>query len=322
MPQRVLVVSGSPDELNTNAGLRDYVVEGFRECKSGGLDALGVSYPLALQAVEQWRPQLVVVFGSVMLDTSDFSPLSEACRRLGAPLVFWVHDDPYEFDMNERIYPYAAAIFTNDRASLDHYPPSIPSFHLPLGVSPLAHRRSVTERSSPGLFFCGHAFANRQRFFGHLVGRANGRGSAIQIFGSGWNTRELPQALNQRLPNSALPDFYASAIAVANVGRDLNLSNRRYAIKPSTPGPRTFEAAAAGAAQIILTDGLEIVEYFEPGSEVLVAHDEDQFFDHWMRLMREPSRSVAIGRSAMTRALGEHTYARRASQLLGSMAAS
>jgi spore maturation protein CgeB len=316
--QRFLVVSGTPDEVNSNAALRDYVVDGFREAFPDA-SALGVPYAMADIAITQWKPQCVIVFGSVMLDSTDFVPVAQAVEAIGALLVFWLHDDPYEFDMNERVFPFAKAVFTNDLASLDHYPSTLPVFHLPLGVSPLAHARKVQQRSSPGLFFCGQSFGNRERFFRSIVRRAGSRGSTIQIYGNGWNTAELPQALNQRLPNSVLPDYYASAVAVANIGRSFNLSNRRYAIKPSTPGPRTFEAAGAGAAQIALTDGLEITDYFEPDREFLLAQDEDEFFEHWTRLLADPEYSMRLGAAAQCRALAEHTYAARAKSLLGSL---
>ncbi len=315
---RVLITSGTPDEVNSNAALRDYVVQGFQEAFPE-VRALGVPHHLASTGIEQWQPDLVIVFGSVMLDASDFAPIAQVASRVGARLVFWLHDDPYEFDMNERIYPYAQAVFTNDLASVDHYPPNLPVFHLPLGVSRLAHVREVRERSTPALFFCGQAFKNRERLFAGVARRAKGSASGIQIFGNGWNTAEIPQAFNQRLPNSVLPDYYASALAVANVGRDFNLSNRRYSIKPSTPGPRTFEAAGAGAAQIVLTEGLEIADYFAPDREVLLAHDENEFFEQWMRLLHDPEYSLTLGRAAQRRALADHTYAARARALVLSL---
>ena len=313
--RRALVVSGSPDHLNANAGLRPYVVDGLREALPEAM-ALGVPYELGVAAVTQWQPQLVIVFGSVIMDTSDFAALAQACRRHGSRLVFWLHDDPYEFDMNERVYPYAAAIFSNDLASVDHYPPQLPVFHLPLAGSRLAHWRAVGPRSAPGLFFCGHAFENRQAFFGSLCEADSAAAPRMQIFGSGWDTRRVPGAIAQTLPNAALPDYYASAVAVANLGRDLNLANRRFSIKASTPGPRSFEAAVAGAAQIVLTDGLEITEYFEPGRELLIAHDADGFLAHWQMLLGDPAASQRIGERAQRRALTDHTYACRARALL------
>ncbi len=313
--RRALVVSGSPDHLNANAGLRPYVVDGLREALPEAL-ALGVPYELGVAAVTQWQPQLVIVFGSVIMDTSDFAALAQACRRHGSRLVFWLHDDPYEFDMNERVFPYADAIFSNDLASVDHYPPQMPVFHLPLAGSRLAHWRAVGPRSAPGLFFCGHAFENRQAFFGTLCDADPANAARMQVFGSGWDTRRVPGAIAQMLPNAALPDYYASAVAVANLGRDLNLANRRFSIKASTPGPRSFEAAVAGAAQIVLTDGLEITEYFEPGREVLIAHDVDGFLAHWQMLLRDPAASQRIGERAQRRALSDHTYACRTRALL------
>lgn len=313
--RRVLVVSGSPDALNANAALRAYVVEGLREALPEA-SGLGVPLELGVRAIEQARPQLVIVFGSVILDTCDFAPLAQACRRAGSRLVFWLHDDPYEFDMNARVFPYADAVFSNDRAALDHYPPSVPAFHLPLAASPLAHGRSLIARTAPDLFFCGHGFENRHAFFAALCRLPAARAAHLQVFGSGWDTRRVPVAINHTLANAALPDFYASAIAVANLGRDLDLANRRFSIKPSTPGPRSFEAALAGGAQIMLTDSLEVEEYFEPGAEILLAQDVAEFAEHWQRLCHDPAASLAIGVRAQQRAQAHHTYAARVTALL------
>lgn len=310
----VLVISGSPDRLNANAGLRDYVVEGLHVALPAA-QVLGVPYELGAQAVSQRKPDLVIVFGSVILDTCDFAPVAELCRRQRARLVFWLHDDPYEFDMNERVVPYADAIFSNDLASIDHYPPTLPVFHLPLGASHLAHWRPVGPRAAPDLFFCGHAFENRLAFF-EALGASLPPRARVQVFGTGWDTRRVPMAMNMPLPNAALPDYYATALAVANLGRDLNLANRRFSIRPSTPGPRTFEAAAAGAAQILLTDGLEITEYFVPDQEILVAQSTDEFIAHWQRLLADRAMSESIGRRAQQRALADHGYDSRARALI------
>ncbi len=316
--REVLVISGSPDQLNANAGLRDYVVEGLHAAQPAA-QVLGVPYELGAQAISQRKPDLVVVFGSVILDTSDFAPLADLCRRQRARLVFWLHDDPYEFDMNERVVPYADAIFSNDLASVDHYPPTVPVFHLPLGASRLAHWRAIGPRSAPDLFFCGHAFENRLAFFEALATSVPAPRPQIQVFGTGWDTRRVPMAMNMKLANAALPDYYAAALAVANLGRDLNLANRRFSIRPSTPGPRTFEAAAAGAAQILLTDGLEITEYFTPDEEILVAQSADEFVTHWQRLLADRALSERLGRRAQQRALAEHGYEQRARTLLDAL---
>ncbi len=79
-----------------------------------------------------------------------------------------------------------------------------------------------------------------------------------------------------------------------------------------SPSVRLFEAAACGTP--IISDawpGLETI--FEPGREILVAHDARQVL-YWLRDM--PSRRrYAIGAAARARVLAEHTADHRAQTL-------
>ncbi|MBU0726283.1 MAG: glycosyltransferase [Alphaproteobacteria bacterium] len=311
---KLLVMSGSPDALNTNASLRHYVGEGFRAAFPEATIAVS-SYEDGVRSAQALQPDMTLVFGSIMLDGADFGPIAEVTKRHGRLLGFWLHDDPYEFDMNARIYGMADIVFTNDRASLDFYPPSVPVHHLPLAGSAATHLRPVVTRGGPDLFFCGHRFANRSRFFGDLAPHAKRLGAELCVVGSGWERDAIEGVTPMRLPNAALPDLYASALGVVNIGRDENIANRRFAIRPSTPGPRTFEAAFAGAAQIMLTAGLEILDYFEPDSEILLADDAGDCAEHWQRLLKDRDYSLLLGRNAQRRALAEHGYDARARRI-------
>lgn len=318
-PQRILIVSGSPDHLNSNAVLRHYVAEGFALAHPTGA-CRAVAYDGAIAAARQWRPDLVVVFGSVMIDGTDYYHLADLTRRQGGKLVFWLHDDPHEFDMNERIVPLADAIFTNDEASLDYFSAAVPVFHLPMGGSPSAHFRPVIQRSGPELFFCGHVFPNRQAFLAELRRKTPDFSRRVQLLGSGWEIADIAEGLNIAIPNATMPDYYAASTAVLNIGRDYDLANGRFAIRSSTPGPRTFEAAFAGAAQIYVGDGLEIADSFEPGHEILLADDVDSFKAHWERLAADPALSLALGRAAQARAQRDHGYDSRVATLLRCLA--
>ena len=83
----------------------------------------------------------------------------------------------------------------------------------------------------------------------------------------------------------------------------------RYGFSPPT---RVFEAA--GAAACLITDQWEGIEMFlEPGTEVLVAANGEEVFEHLRALT--PERARAIGKAAYDRVLAEHTYTHRAAQL-------
>jgi spore maturation protein CgeB len=83
----------------------------------------------------------------------------------------------------------------------------------------------------------------------------------------------------------------------------------RYGFSPPT---RVFEAA--GAAACLITDAWEGVEqFFEPGTEVLVARNGDEVAEHVQSLTIERARE--IGDAGYRRVLADHTYAQRAKQV-------
>jgi spore maturation protein CgeB len=313
--RKVMIASASPDRLNVNAVLRDYVVDGFRRAFTE-IEAVGVDYEAAVTTASTMRPDLTVVFGSVLNDDTDYNQLADEVHRAGNRLAFWLHDDPYEFDANARIFPLADIIFTNDEASLDFYPVDVPVFHLPLGASEFAHYRRIDRRIGPDLFFCGHLFENRRTFLRELSNNSPKFSERVIAIGTGQADVDMPWWSQVQLPNSSLPGFYASAVAVLNIGRDLNLANHKYGIRASTPGPRTFEAALAGAAQIFVGSGLEITKYFEPDKEILLADSVEQFVDQWERLIINRTSSIEIGRRAQARVIEHHSYKQRAKTMI------
>ena len=134
------------------------------------------------------------------------------------------------------------------------------------------------------------------------------------VIGSSDIDARVPGWYRATIPNIMLPDYYNTALSVLNIGRDL--ANRRYGIRASTPGPRTFEAAFAGAAQIFVGDGLEVADYFEPDREILLADSTEGFLEHLARLKREPALSLAVGRAAQQRAMASHSYEQRVRTLV------
>lgn len=309
---RVLISSASPDHANRNAAMRGYVAAGFGEIL--GSAAVGnLPLHLAPAAIARDGPELVVCFGSCMPDASGFAQLRHACDRAGATLAFWLHDDPYEFDFRYKVLDVADFVFSNDRWAALHYEHPRAA-HLPMAASRTAHWRPVRTDKSMDVFFCGVAFENRKRLAADLA-RVLAR-HRTRFLGDGWPVERLPFTENRRLGNAELADHYAGARVTLNMGRDLDLANRRYQLCPSTPGPRTFEAAMAGAAQMFFVEGLEIADYFEPDREIVLFDSVREFEQRLTELLDAPERAAAIGAAAQRRALAEHCYAHRARRIL------
>ena len=157
------------------------------------------------------------------------------------------------------------------------------------------------------VFFCGVAFPGRLRMLKDLsavLDRAH-----TEVFGEGWDTDLLRFCKNDRLQPEQLPEYYASSAIVLNLGRDFHYANRKYQLAPSTPGPRTFEAAMAGACQFFFVDSLEILDYFHPDEEIVLFNDPTEFEARLTELLMDVVKRKQIGNAARTRCLSEHTYA-------------
>jgi spore maturation protein CgeB len=115
----------------------------------------------------------------------------------------------------------------------------------------------------------------------------------------------------QRIEHLGPPDhaaFYAAQRFTLNVTR-ADMVRAGY-----SPSVRLFEAAACGVP-VISDVWPDIDEFFERGTEILLARSGDDVL-RYLRQMREPERRL-IGIRARDRVLRAHTAAHRARTLLG-----
>jgi spore maturation protein CgeB len=123
--------------------------------------------------------------------------------------------------------------------------------------------------------------------------------------GNGWHDKALPANV-QQLGHVYTADHNALNVtprAILNIARDSMVSCG------FSPATRVFEAAAAGAC--LITDAWEGVEaFFEPGREILVAHDGQEVAAHVESL--SAARASEIGARALRRVRAQHQYQHRA----------
>jgi spore maturation protein CgeB len=247
-----------------------------------------------------------------MPDQSVYLSIRKICSQKSIPIVFWLHDDPYEFDYSFKAEEVADWIFSNDLWSSMHYQHE-KTFHLPLAGSPAAHYRPWQDRKTHDIFFCGVAFPNRIQLIADLSKILEKYSS--YICGKGWPI-ESSYCQNVAIQNEALPDAIAASLVTLNIGRHFNLANDRFLLDASTPGPRTFEAAMAGTIQFYFADSLEIEDYFVPNQEILLFDDPKTFERQLQRVVDDSIFAKNIAIAAQERALRDHTYEMRCRKLL------
>ena len=179
-------------------------------------------------------------------------------------------------------------------------------------VDPAAHRPARrSARYESDLSYLGTYAADRQEMLERLfVEPARRLPWRRFLLGGSLYPSDFPWCENIRflrhVAPPAHPEFFSSSSLTLNVTR------ATMAAMGYCPSGRLFEAAACGAP--ILTDswaGLE--EFFEPGSEILVASETEQVLD---AMAMPPSELARIARAGRERALADHTADRRAEQML------
>lgn len=317
--EQVLVVAGIPDHLNRNLQILDCVREAFA-ARLGAAGVLTAPLSHAVERVAEMQNGAVVLFGTAMPDQTDFHAIAHTARQRGFPVVVWLTDDPYEFDVGYKFTDVADLIFTNDRWSAAYYNrPGV--FHLPTAASRTRHRRAILERNDEytfDIFFCGVGFANRQAIIDGLRPVLSRHDTLI--CGDGWQ-ENAPYVQNRRLSNDELMEYYRRSRIVLNLARDHSYANDRYKIIPSTPGPRTFEAAMAGAFQMIFADRPEIMEYYALDREIVMFSGLADFETKVERFLSDPAARLAVARAAQERTLRDHQYEHRVDVILNALAA-
>jgi spore maturation protein CgeB len=304
---KFLITSTVPDRINTNSSIRKYVTDGFR---SAFPEMIVNDCPLSLanSLILKNKPDVVIAIGGLAIDNVDLWSLRAACDKSEAKLVLWLHDDPYEFDYSFKVNNIADIVLTNDAWAKEHYNhPQV--HHLPLAGCHIRHFREISAAKKIDAFFCGVAYPNRINIFHQLVPVLNN--FKTKLMGDNWPS-DIPFAFNKRINTEQFCDIANKSTIVFNIGRDFNLANKKFELVPTTPGPRTFEVALAGAAQMYFVDSLEIIDYFSENDEILLFDNVNDVRRILERAIDEPGWILDIAQAAQNRALKEHTYMNRA----------
>ena len=314
---KVLICSSGRYESQANAQIRNSILDGWIEVL-GEDNVLSASVSGAAAVVAALQPEIVLGIGSYLPESTYFGEISREARRIGKTIVFWATEDPYEQDANYRIAHDFDAIFSCDHWAVNFYShPNV--FHLPLAGCPKRHYLPIDAggEKTIDVMFCGVAFTSRQEVLEDL--RPSLSGLDLCFIGPGWG-KFGPGFSDRRIDKEQLIELYGKSRIVLNLGRSLHFENRRYLITPSTPGPRTFEAALAGATQFFHEDTYEIRRYFT--RDELPSFSNPAEFDDLLALyLTDDAKCRETAGRAQSRALAEHAYAHRAQQMLAMLQA-
>lgn len=313
----ILVSSGTADAINTNRRLRTRISHGFRElgCQSLDLGIAQVPLRLGKDPVD-----LLLITGSIADPTVDLAGLVRSARSQGTPVAFWLHDDPYEFDLHWRLEPLDCPVFTNETNCLAFYPSSCRALAMALAASPLDDLPLEPVACNPNpevdLGFCGVAFPQRVAIMRQLVAA----GFSLACWGDGWPD-DLAGAVNCRLGPVGLNQLYRRCCFVLNLGREVPIANRRQQIASSMPGPRTFEAALMGAVQLYLGQSPRVAAFYGSCDGVIPVRRVEEIRALVKRGRDEPAWRQGLGEAATRHTRRHHLYRHRCHDLLATLTA-
>jgi spore maturation protein CgeB len=176
------------------------------------------------------------------------------------------------------------------------------------GLDPDAHSPPARPQDPEwDLLFMGNRLPDREARVDEFFFRAAELSprARFALGGEGWGDKPMSPNVTYlgHVPTARHNQVNAGARLVLNIHRDSMVENGW------SPATRMFEAAGAAACQI--TDVWRgIDEFFEPGSELLLARDAEAVAGY-VRTISVP-RARRVGEAAHRRALRDHTYRQRA----------
>ena len=180
-----------------------------------------------------------------------------------------------------------------------------PAIHRPMDLTEAEREEMECEIS-----FAGAGYPNRNQVFTGLTDHD------FKIWGVNWTARELAGCI-QRPDERFTPELFAKIVAASRININLHSSTTHPGVDPQCDAinPRVFEIAACGGFQ--LCDPCKGLDgFFDPASELPTYHNLAELRDRIDYYLAHPEEREAIARNARDRALRDHTYERRAQQML------
>lgn len=258
-------------------------------------------------ALAQHQPDLVLVAGEQVVPTELVDQLRAGRPSRWIQLLGESVQDLSEASRSASAYHHVFAGSSTvvqgfDRFGVKH------AHYLAVGCDPSVHK-PLRARGPfrANVVFAGGASPRRERFLVELVE------FGLALWGPGWRKTTLRDYCRGELPSTE--DFvraYAGATVAVNVHRtgaeDKNGDG-------SGVNRRTFEIAAIGAPQVV-DARTDLGRHFEDGSELLVYSTPDQLKGQVKRALNEDKYRDRLANAARQRALQQHTYMHRMSELL------
>ncbi|MBS1055761.1 glycosyltransferase family protein [Gluconobacter kondonii] len=240
-------------------------------------------------------------------------PLIRRVRPAFKTMILWTFEDPFMRDFNVENAELFDFVFTNDPSCADHYHGK--GHYLPLAASPSIHERSVlsADELEYDIFFAGTMWPNRVHTLRKVI--AAFPDARLKLV---CPTNEFLPPLPSDLASLAIqrPISHEAFIDFANVSAVTLTMFRDYAShgevsQATAPGPRFFELALAGAAQVVEAPESMDAAHFETVNGISLARDANQVVDAIAILLQQAEARRDAAMAAQQSVLSQHLYEHR-----------
>jgi len=302
--------------------LCDYLTESYEQCHyMQAFKTLGHNVKVMpqddshdaklLEVIDLWKPKLAFFVphktGGVRPETYKY--ISE---HTSTTTFIYLGDDEKQFDIGEawdskHLAPNFNWIGTNHEPAVEWYKK--------LGYNNViysqyganqAYCKKLKVKKSIDTSFIGSIKIPRINILNYLAYK----GMKIQVFGNGWSEGST---CSSRL---LVDDEYIEVINSSKINLDFNRDETDYGIVCQQIKGRDFEVPMCG--QFLLMEHFDgIKEYFKIGSEIESFKSYEECVSKIKFYLKNDKAREKIARAGRTRALKDHTYAKRFKKLLG-----
>lgn len=228
-------------------------------------------------------------------------------------LILWTFEDPFMRDFNVDNADLFDFVFTNDPSCAEYY--GSKGNYLPLAASRSIHERKVKSNADLDydIFFAGTMWPNRVHTLRHIIAAFPDARLKLICPGNEF-LPPLPAdlaalAIQRPVSHEAFIDFANASAVTLTMFRDY--ASHGDVSQATAPGPRFYELALAGAAQVVEAPESMEAHYFDEVDGVSLARDVDGVVSAIARLLTEKNLRRKSALAAQKSVLEHHLYENR-----------
>lgn len=256
----------------------------------------------ARAAVQLARPDVVLTIKGDALGEGYWESLA------GIPHVTWLYDQLDAMRFTPEMWPALGGVGSFSHTDTERLRAAgLSAAYVALAYDPAFEPGGGRKG---GVVFVGARYPQREELLMHL----QKAGIPMTAYGRSWSKHPYDRLRTWDLHRPSLPT--GRELGRSDAHQTMEAADATINIHGAQDGYtlRTFEAAGIGALQLI--DRPDVVEFYEPGREVVVYDGVDDLVELCRRASRDRAWGDSIRAAGRRMTLAEHTFTHRAAALL------